>query len=413
MQDPVPHSPSFSSARRTARAAGALAGALLVVGGCGDDGPPVKVDAPARTIAAHGDVIGAAELAEPQLQLAYLDAAGSVHTVDLMTEQATTLGNIGDVGAVATDGRFLFVASDPHGQLTVVDTGTWTVDHGDHVHYYRAPAQVTGTVEWSGGVRAAASETLTALFSPETGTGVVLDRSALGRGEIQEVTRVRTAPHDGALVPLGNRLVSTTAESVVALESDGQRLPGAEAECTDPRGGHPTRVGVVVSCAEGAVLAIETDTGIELEHIPYPAPVPADQRAATFDNRPGRASVASPAGQRGVWLLDTRARSWELLPTDTAWVRAVAADDAEDRVVGLDTDGRIVVLTPGAATAVTEQLVPVDHLDRVDLHVDADRAYVNDPAGERLLEIDYADGARLARTFRTEVAPDHLAETGR
>lgn len=397
---------------RPAPAVGALIGVLLV-GACGSHDRDAGAGAGAPTSDGHGYVAGAVELAEPQLQLTYLDDAGSVHALDLASEAVTLLGDVGDVGAVATDGRFLFATSDPGGELTIVDTGTWTVDHGDHAHHYRAPTRVAGTIEWSGGVRAASSETLTALFSPESGAGVVLDRAALGQGQVEEVARVRTEPHDGALVPLGSRLVSTRVGSVVGLGSDGEPLPGTEAGCADPGGAHPTRVGVIVSCADGAVLATATDDGMELERIPYPRPVSAEERAVAFDNRPGRPSVAALAGGRGVWLLDTRARSWELLATEDPWVRAVAADDAEDRVVGIDAGGRVVVLTPGRPTAATEPLLPVDRLDQVDLQVDADRAYVNDPAGRRLLEIDYADGARLARTFTAEVTPHHLVETGR
>ena len=398
--------------RPSSLVAGALAGALLLAGCAADASGSDAAAAPPSDD--HGSVAGAEELSEPQLQLAYLDEAGSVRAVDLLTEEAGDLGSVGDVAAVATDGRFLFAASEPAGELTVVDTGTWTVDHGDHVHYYRAPAGVAGTLDWSGDVRAASSETLTALFSPTTGTGVVLDRAALGQGEVEELARLDGEPHDGALVPLGSRLVATTTEGVVALDADGEALPGAGTACAEPRGGHPTRVGVVVSCADGAVLATETDDGVAFERIPYPAPVPAEERATAFANRPGRPVVAAPAGQRGVWLLDTRARTWQLLPTDTPWVQAVAADDDEDRVVGVDATGRVVVLTPGDGTVVaSEPVLPVDRLGQVDLQVDADRAYVNDPVGARLLEVDYADGARLARTFPAAVVPAHLAETGR
>jgi hypothetical protein len=391
---------------------GVLAG-LLVVAACRDDGPTTSNHAPAPTTAVHGYVVGAAEHAEPQLQLAYLDDAGSVHAIDLLTEETNAIGDVGPVSAVATDGRFLFAASHLTRELTVVDTGTWTVDHGDHVHYYRATARVTGSLDWSGSVRAASSERLTALFSPDTGAGVVLDRAALGQGDVEEVAHVRTDPHDGALVPLGSWLVATTPGSVVALDAAGHELPGAEAECPEPRGGHPTRVGVVVSCGDGAVLAIETADGVDLERIPYPEPMPDAERALAFDNRSGRPAVAAPAGRNGVWLLDTRARRWELLSTDTAWVRAVAADDDEDRVVGIDAEGRIVVLTPGEPIAATEPLLAVDQLDRVQLEVDAHRAYVNEAAGKRLLEIDYADGARVARSLPAEVTPVHLAATGR
>ena len=398
--------------RRVPAASLGLATALTLVA-CGTDtAGTTAADASATP---HGYVAGAQELPEPQLQLSYLDADGSTHALDLLTEEAVELGGTGPVDAFASDGRFLFTASEDAGELTVVDTGTWTVDHGDHTHYYRAPARTVGTLAWSGEVRATSSETVTAVFSPTTGTGVLLDRTDLGAGEVTELARIESGPHDGALIPLGDRVVATDGTTVTALDSSGEPLPGADAACADPRGGHPTRVGVVVSCADGAVLATETADGVEFERIPYAhAPVADADRAAGLDNRPGRPSVAAPAGTGGVWLLDTRAREWQLLPTDTPWVTAVAADDDSDLVVGVDAGGRVVVLDPGTGTtATTEPLLPVDRLDEVDLQVDADRAYVNVPGGGELLEIDYADGARLARTFPTVVDPTHLAETGR
>ncbi len=390
--------------------------AALLVAGCGADpaDPGAGAADPTGAAGQHGYVAGAEELGEPQLQLAYLDEAGSAHALDLLTGESAELGDLGGVSAVAGDGRFLFAASEPAGELTVVDTGTWTVDHGDHVHYYRAPARVVGALEWSGDVRAASSETLTALFSPTTGTGVVLDRAALGQGELEEVGALRTSPHDGALVPLGDRLVSTEAGAVVVRDSSGEPLEGARAECVEPRGGSATRVGVVVSCADGAVLATETAEGVSLERVAYPGAVAPQDRAAGLANRPGRPVVAAPAGTQGVWLLDSRARTWQLLPTETPWVRAVAADDERDRVVGVDAAGRVVVLDPQAGTtAATEPLLSADRLADVVLEVDADRAYLNVPGEDALLEIDYADGARVARSLPTAVSPVHLAETGR
>ena len=393
-------------------AAVAACAAALAVTGCSAD--PAPAAAGTAATGAHGYVAGAEELSEPQLQLAYLDDAGAVHTLDLLTGEPAELGDVGDVAAVDDDGRFLFAASDPAGELTVVDTGTWTVDHGDHVHYYRAPARVVGSLEWSGGVRVASSETLTALFSPDTGAGVVLDRAALGEGEVRELGTVDTAPHDGALVPLGDRLVSTGGDAVVVRDRTGEPLPGTEAACTDPGGGTATRVGVVVSCADGAVLVTEDGDGVLVERIPYPEDVAAGDRAVGLANRPGRPSVAAPAGDRGVWLLDTRARTWQLLPTGTPWVTAVAADDDSDRVVGVDTAGRVVVLDPqDGTTAATAPLVPADRLGDVDLQVDADRTYLNVPGRDELVEVDHADGARVARTFPAAVSPVHLAETGR
>ncbi|PZA20190.1 ABC transporter, partial [Modestobacter versicolor] len=310
---PRPLPPPAPRTRWSAPVVAACATALLATGCAADS----AADSPAGTTGAgpaptggHGYVAGAEELGEPQLQLTHLDEAGSVHALDLLTGESAPVGEVGRTDAVASDGRFLFT-SGPAGRLSVVDTGTWTVDHGDHVHYYRAPARVVGTLAWSGEVRAASSETLTALFSPTTGAGVVLDRAALGQGEIETVATSAGVPHDGALVPLGSRVVATGPASVEVRE-DGGDPTGTEAPCTDPRGGAATRVGVVVSCADGAVLATETAEGVTLERIPYPSPVADGDRAVSLANRAGRPVLAAPAGQHGVWLLDTRARSWQL-----------------------------------------------------------------------------------------------------
>ena len=376
----------------------------------GDDRPA----AAAEPTGGHGFVAGAAELAEPQLQLSYLDDGGEAHALDLLTGETAHVGSIGPTSSVVSDGRFLFAVSDPAGQLTVVDTGTWTVDHGDHTHYYRAEARVVGSLDWGGDVRVGSSEQVTALFSPVTGEGLVLDRAALGQGEIEPLTRTTGAPHDGVLLPLGDLLVGTEPDRVTVLDGSGEPV-GESAACPQVRGGAVTRVGVVVSCADGAVLVTEADGAATVESVPYPAPVDPAERAEQLAQRPGRPSVAAPAGDRGVWLLDTRARSWRLVETATPLVQAVAVADDRDRVVGVDATGRVVVVEPDVGiVAATDVLLgtPADLAAAV-VEVDADRAYVNVASAGVVHEIDYADGARVARSLPTAVTPSFVAETGR
>ncbi|WP_346619445.1 hypothetical protein [Blastococcus montanus] len=400
--------PSRRRARRAALTA--LAGPALLLPACATETSPA-----AAQTGGHGDVAGAEELAEPQLRLSYLDTSGQVHALDLLTGETIAVGSVGPAAAVAGDGRFLFVASDPAGELTVVDTGTWTVDHGDHAHYYRAQPRVVGALDWDGAVRVASSERVTTLFSADTGAGVVLDRAALGQGRIDRLATTEVTPHDGVLLPLGDSLIATGPDRVAVLDAAGEPVDGVEAPCEDVRGGAATLVGVVVSCADGAVLATEADGAVAFERIPYPEPVAAGDRATAFAQRPGRPVLAAVAGERGVWLLDTRARSWQLVGTPTPLVRAVAADDERDRVLGLDVTGRLVVIEPATGgTATTDVLVAApDEPAAVTLEVDADRAYVNVPSAGVVHEVDYADGARIARTFDTAVPPAFLAETGR
>ncbi len=87
----------------------------------------------------------------------------------------------------------------------------------------------------------------------------------------------------------------------------------------------------------------------------------------------------------------------------------------------LETDGALHGYDPstGREIAVTERLLrnvpgtatggaaaPV-------IEVDRNRAYLNDPEGRRVYEIDYNDELRVARTFDLDVRPSLMVETGR
>lgn len=92
-------------------------------------------------------------------------------------------------------------------------------------------------------------------------------------------------------------------------------------------------------------------------------------------------------------------------------------DDADETVLALAADGRVLVLdgSDGAVLAETAPLVADTTADgsRPVLIADQQRAYLSAPAERKLHEIDYADGARLARTFETATEPAFTAETGR
>ena len=403
---------------------------------------------PTASAVPHGYVAGAAEMAEPQLQLATINGAGSLALLDLLDGTSVALTTLDEVSTVSTDGRFVFVASAGPGTVTIVDSGTWTVDHEDHQHYYRADPAVVGTVTGSGTGTVAGGGTLTTVRFADSGTGLILDTGDLADGTVTELGRVAGDPGDGVLVPFGDSVLAGRtdapgsagptdapgsaghgAAAVRVLDSSGTPVPGATADCAELSGTITTRVGVVFGCADGALLATagtgaDTDAGIAFERIPYPDGVTAADRALEFGNRAGRPTVAAVAGDTGAWLLDTRERSWSRLATDTPLLQVAAVDDSAGHVVALAADGRVLVLdaATGSTLAATEPLLPATLaaaetgdaglLDGVDLTVDAGRAYLNAPLEGLVYEVDFADNARIARTFPIDGEPRFLAETG-
>ena len=353
---------------------------------------------------------------------------------DLLSEERTTIAELGPLAALTGDGRFVAAHSEPAGTVTIIDTGVWTVDHEDHQHYYRAEPRVVGEVEGDGPADVIAGSTTTAVRFAGSGETVLLDTAALGTGDIAESGRIESSPGaPGLAVPIGETVVATDGSGRLRVHgADGELLDPAStsvaaadvvlAGCTEPAGNIATNVGVVIGCAEGALLAVvdrsssDPDPVPTFEAIPYPQAVAADERATSFHARPGRPTVAAVAGTSGAWLLDTRERRWTLLPTPTPLQLVTAVDDRDQHVVGLTTTGDLLIVD-GATGAVTGSATALagapDLAAGVQLEVDQNRAYLNLPSSRTVVEIDYGDAARIARTFTFDTPPAFFAETGR
>ncbi len=406
----------------------ALAALLaLAIAGCGsvtaEQDPPGSA-APEPSTADHGAIAGVAEVAEPQLHLVAVDGAGKSSMVDLLDGTQTQLESVAPPARVSSDGRYIFAASDTG--VEVIDSGVWTWDHVDHFHYYRSEPTTLGTVSGEGAAMVAtgllSTASTTGMFFPSSGSAVLVDNSALSGGTISETLRLDVQPHAGIMAPLGEGAVVTeadaggTAARLRAVDAGGKEL--AAAPCAAAAGTITTRVGLVIGCADGAVIATGDGASPALEHVPYPEGAAAP--ATTFNARKGRPTVAGLGKDTGVWLLDTRQRQWDWLPTSTPALAAAAVDDAGGHVVVVGTDGTVQVYAADTKELLssTRALMPTtvaspELAGHVTLTVDGERAYVNAPAEGVVFEIAYADNARIARTLTLPTQPMHVVETGR
>lgn len=394
--------------RRPPSSALILVGVLTLVG-CAP-AAPAETSAASAEGDGHGAIAGAQELAEAPLALLTIDAAGATGITDLVSGDVETVGETGAPLAVQSDGRYAFVTTADG--LEVVDSGRWSWDHVDHFHFYRAEARTVGLVPGAGDAVVTtgmlSTTGSTGVFFADSGEAVLLDNEALADGEIVESFRIDTDQTTGIVAPVGDGAVVALGDELVFHEADGTPTDSAIA-CAEPSGAITTRVGVVIGCADEAILTTWSGGAPTYESIPYPADT-AD-RAEAFAGRKGRPTVAGLVGGAGFWMLDTRERSWSLVPTTGPLARVAAVDDAEGHVVGLDEEGRIHVFAEGAESVVTASVTAMG--PAVSLVVDENRAYVNDPAAGVVLEIDYADGGRIARTIETSTPAVHFTEVGR
>jgi hypothetical protein len=420
------------------RTALVITAAALALAACSSDTDPVEGQDRASTSSSpssgesaaedeHGEIAGAEEVAEPPLHLVSVDRRGAVGIVDLVDGTERELGRVSAPVGSSTDGRYLFLTTSEG--VDVVDSGMWTWDHGDHFHYYRSAPDLLGSVPGRGTATVAHGPLSTAggtgVFFPSSGEAVLLDNEALSDGELRERWRLDVGSHDGLVAPLSDGAVVTVPDgsgdvsSVQRYDGKGEVVAGSEERCADPRGSITTAVGLVVGCADGALLWTGQDDAWVAERVAYPGSLDAP-RADDFRAREGRPTVAALAGDVGIWLLDTRERTWDLLAVDAPLQQVAAADDEDGHVLALDRTGRVRVYLAESRTqvAVTRRLLTPGpggrpSFDGVDLVVDDQRAYLNDPRGARVLEIDYADGARIARELATPKGPQFYAEVGR
>ncbi|MFD4430093.1 zinc ABC transporter permease AztB [Nocardia sp. NPDC058497] len=434
----------FGARRMSAASVAALAALPLV--GCGSGESVVVEEAP------HGFVAGAEEMAEAPRRLIVADAGtGAMRVVDLLTEKVTSI-DTGTVKAgssqppsaagepapgairLAGDGRFGFVSSG--GRLSIVDSGAWTVDHGDHRHYYSAPIRAVGSGDTSvgglsgagrssaapgpsaapgssgaagqsGAVVSAHSDPVVVAVVSDAGETMVFDRAALSEGVAAEPRRI-----DGIAVPYAERLiVADNAGRVEVRGRDGAAGGVQTATCPDPQGQAVTRRGVVFGCADGAIVVTQRDGSFVTEKIPYPYPAPTADRATAFTHRPGSSTLTALASRHGVWTLDIRKKSWTLTPI----AEAVAVNTAGEgsSLLVLTRDGVLHGIDPVSGTETAHLGLIAGPVDgHASIQVDPDRAYINDIRARTIHEIAYNDNLRVARAFPLDIPPSLMVETG-
>jgi hypothetical protein len=221
-------------------------------------------------------------------------------------------------------------------------------------------------------------------------------------------------------VPYAEHLLGVTDDGkVVVYDREAKRAASPDARCEEVRGDAVTRRGVVLGCADGALLVREADGAFTAEKIPYGSDVPEAERATAFRYRPGSDTLTAPAGKRAVWVLDVSERTWTRVKTGSV-VSANTAGEGSVLIV-LETDGALhgYDIATGKQVSRTRPLLKGAPETGTDgdaepvIEVDRSRAYLNDLKGKRVYEIDYNDNLRIARSFDLDIEPALMVETGR
>ncbi|MFC8887170.1 hypothetical protein ACFT56_33705, partial [Streptomyces cinereoruber] len=263
-------------------------------------------------------------------------------------------------------------------------------------------------------VRAHSDPAVTALSFGD-GSVRLFDREAL---EDARPGAGRTLPGATApVIPYGEHLVvpgtGAAHDRVEIRDRDGKPVSSPDETCPEPRGTALTRRGAVLGCADGALLISEDDGAFTARKIPYGTAVAPAERAVEFRHRAGSTTLAARAGRNAVWILDVTGLKWKRI--ETGPVVAVNTAGEGTPLLALGADGHLSAYDPatGKRTIRTPLLPPASRGPAPVIEVDTSRAYVNDPAGRAVYEIDFNDRLRRARTFSLDFTPSHMVETGR
>ena len=324
----------------------------------------------------------------------------------------------------AGDDRHLVISTGD--AFRFLDTGITTEDHGDHVHYYAEPPELTSLVVTSqepGHVTYNAG--LTALFSDGSGRVDLFDPATLESGTTAFSSYMAAAAHHGVAValalPEGGLLVTLGTEEsrsgAVALDAARKEIASAD-NCPGVHGETVAQDGVIVlGCEDGALIyrngafskvqspdpygRIGNQAGTELSPIVL-GDYKVDPDAEL--ERPERVS-----------LIDTQADTLRLVELGASYTfRSLARGPAGEALV-LGTDGAIHVIDPQLGEVVdridvvAEWSEPLAWQDpRPVLRVVGEYAYVTEPATSRIHLVDLSLG-EVIRSAELPYVPNELS----
>lgn len=357
------------------RSAVVAAASSLTLISCAAPEPPT-----AGTSTAGSDLAaeaGTTEVAGPQPRLVLSDAnSGRIDVVDLVTEETLESFDVQHPAALRAAGnRYVVATSSSQNTIHVLDPGSWTIDHGDHTHSYTKPPADLGHFD------------------------TMLE--ALSNGDVE--LSITAAPHPGMVVPVDDHFLVSEHDTVELRDDSGEIVTRFPTPCPGAEGAAGWDEQALMACDDGLFLASANGAEWTSEKVSYPDWITPHTRPTIFRKQDSSPIAVAAAGNT-VLAFDPAARAWTRIATpDRALDVGISEDGTTAFVVLADGTFRVYTVATGTEIASTPVLAePFDGRRTVatpQVLVSGKRAYVTDPAGARVQEIDYRDNARIARTL--------------
>ncbi|MBE6484113.1 MAG: hypothetical protein E7Z96_04940 [Actinomycetaceae bacterium] len=422
---------------RYRRALPCVVAALFALGACTSADPGADASGSNTTMADsdhdhdhdHDSDANVTEIggARPRIALSYEGGLMVVDTSDSSVVADLPIDGYSRLNA-AGDGRNVLVSTT--GGWAVLDTGTFTVPHGDHTHSFVTDPVLTDVlIEGNKPGHVVYHAGRTSTWADDDGKGTFFDTESLtGAGEADELAGLweyeAAAPHHGVAVPLGDKtaLVSvgteegrTGAQYVV----DG-KVSAESSECPGLHGAEGLDDGAVAGCENGALI---------LRDGTFSKATAPDEYGRIGNLRTAEGSPIAvgdyktdPEGGIGlkqISLINTTDATLRTVDTGSTYTWRGLARGFDGSALVLGTDGALRVINP--ETGEITRTIPV--IDEWQVPEDWQAAhpaiaehegfvYVTDPATNTLHTVDYTKGEVVSSTKLPKTPIEIAVATG-
>lgn len=360
--------------------------------------------------------------------------AAQVRFVELDSGQvASSIATTNPVSALqaSPDRRYAVAIQRNQNLVEFIDGGLWQEDHGDHLHDYRTdPAAVDFSLTGVRPTHFESHDELAAVFNDGLADGntpasvTVLSDVSIGTSRIEASLDLPAQMH-GTAKPLGRFLlttwrapdnVNTLPERVELYEYQNgayQFVNRFDETCPDMHGSYANETHTVFGCSDGVLVVARSGDTFSASRIVNPPDTPADVRIGTVTGHHERATFLGYARPNYLYEIDPAAG--EIRPITWPGQQRVAwavADEGNTFAV-MDESGTVHLLDGTANWAIKASVpaasgVPEDGSSpAIEPHGNEPVLYVSDPAGQRIVAINSANGT-VAQTMSLDFAPGQI-----
>ncbi|WP_166347523.1 hypothetical protein [Phytoactinopolyspora limicola] len=329
--------------------------------------------------------------------------------------------------ATSDDGRYGFAVMYDRDAVQVIDSGVWTVDHGDHSHYYVAPPASLALHEGDSPAHVVAHDDYTAIFFDGDGQYRMLTAADLAQraeGELLDAD----APHHGVAVPWdeGSAIVSeygdtepdqsTLPPEVVVRDAEGEVVESGFPECPELHGEASAGHTVAFACADGILVLEEHGDHFDGHKLDYPD---GDGRSGTLRGAAGLEVLVGNYDEDTMLVIEPEEHTVTPLELPASFSTFAVTAHGDGSLLGVSADGslHVVDLEAGSATSIDGVVAEysadatwTDPTPQLAVGPDA-LVYVSDPGAGQVHEVDL-DAGSVVRSFDVEGMPFHVAVAG-